>query len=232
MTDRESESESESDDSGDFMDDMINPELCDGEFAQGMDWNTFADWINEIMCMMDDDDENEDDKEQEEEQEMKENPCNSLRFLDCRQKDECDWQVGVCVWNEAPENRRNLYVMYDWEYLYLDGEKTDDTFCRDKDDDTLYFVEPPIKFCEERDNEDDCLNYGCKGWQKDRCKPQKKLIRCKRLGDHLDKKAPGYEEELAKICTRYSKYPDRDGKKNRCEWNEKKKKCAGKIKLR
>lgn len=57
------------------------------------------------------------------------NPCVGLQGRQCQSNDECDWQNRVCVWQNAPEGQQNLYVVYEWRYVTIDGEKTEDEYC-------------------------------------------------------------------------------------------------------
>lgn len=57
------------------------------------------------------------------------NPCVGLQGRQCQSNDECDWQNRVCVWQNAPEGQQNLYVVYEWRYVTLNGEETEDEFC-------------------------------------------------------------------------------------------------------
>merc|ERR1719361_1879283 len=58
-----------------------------------------------------------------------ENPCEDLGMFGCRRADECDYQDGVCVWTEAPEDQKNLYMIVEWKDLTVDGEVVEETWC-------------------------------------------------------------------------------------------------------
>lgn len=203
-----------------------NDEYCDGEFKEwNWEWETLVDWWGELTCDDGKNDENDSDEDEEP------NPCNMLGLEECMDNEaECEYQEGVCVWKNAPENRRNLYVIYDWQYLMINGEETEKEFCYKEGDDAgegVYrmFEEPEDYFeaIAAAENEEECMNIGGKKWAGKKCKANKK-IKCKRIG--MDEKSKDNKE---RDCMLWSKYPDKKGKENKCKWDAKKQRCTGKI---
>lgn len=58
-------------------------------------------------------------------------PCVGQNRRKCNSNTECDLQNGVCVWKNAPVDQQNLYVVYDWKYLTVNGEETTQEYCFD-----------------------------------------------------------------------------------------------------
>jgi len=124
------------------------------------------------------------------------------------------------VWNEAPDNRRNLYVVYDWQYLVEDGEVTEEEWCFN-DNQVLTSAADYVELCEAQDNAESCAMYGCKKFKENKgtCLPEKKKINCKKLGpEDAEKNAESRKE----ICDMFLSIG--------CSWNEKKG-CKGKVNL-
>jgi len=96
-----------------------------------------------------------------------------------------------------------------------------------------------IELCEQSLTEEDCLNLGCKSWRKNKCKANKKNLKCSKVGKAIevqykqtkdtDAKAQLLEDKEA-YCDIYAKYPGND---NHCTWKTSKKggKCSGTIKF-
>jgi len=159
------------------------------------------------------------------------NPCNRLEEDECEEADQCDFQRGVCVWNQAPDNERNLYATYEWDYLYEEGEATTESFCYK--DSTIRSKKDYTDLCNATTEEADCLNFGCKSFKRGKCKAEKKAIKCKKVGKEAGKrlkKNKGDEDILVEMefyCNMYNEVGDG------CTYKEKKGKgrCSGTIKF-
>jgi len=83
--------------------------------------------------------------------------------------------------------------------------------------------------CDFSRTKEECLNYGCKSFKQDKCKPQKKKVKCKKLGKELDKDDDDFLESMQTICEMFSKYPG-----GGCKYSEKKgkPKCTGTVSLK
>lgn len=209
-------------------DDETNDDtLCDGEYSEwNWEFETLVDWWSELTCDNTYNDEMDDDVDETP------NPCNELGPIMCLfNLDECDLQQGVCVWRNAPDNRRNLYVIYEWQYLMVDGELTDEEFCYEdgsSSTDVVPFTSQQdyLDAIDAADSEAACMNLGGKKWTGKKCKAGKK-IKCKNIGAEEDD-----DEKMERDCLMWSEYPDRKGKKNRCNWDAKRGKCSGKVTIK
>jgi len=191
------------------------PPACDGDFEQGYTWETLADLLTELTC---DDEQPEDLDADLDNPDRQRNPCIELEANNCIEEDSCDLQQDVCVWNQAPENRRNLYVVYDWQYLVEDGEKTEEEWCF-SDGLVLGSQEDYNEMCAFQETEEDCLANGCKKFKqnKGKCQPEKKKVNCKELGpEGADKDSA----EMKAVCDMYLTIG--------CSWVENKG-CKGKV---
>merc|ERR1719293_558169 len=105
---------------------------CDDMKDQGGIWQTLVDTLFDVTC---DDGEAEEGGDRNAEG-RRQNPCVQLEDAECEESSDCDLQESICVWNEPEENRRNLYVTYEWHYLMEDGELTDEPWCYSDADDS------------------------------------------------------------------------------------------------
>jgi len=174
---------------------------CDAiktDFGGENRWSSLEDLMDDLTCV--DPDKSDDDVK---------NPCEDLKWADCKAQEGCEMQNRVCVWTQAPADERNLYVVYDWKYLTVDGDVQDETFCYDDGSAMIESLEDFEQVCEAIVSQQGCGDMGCK-WKslrKDsnagRCVANKR-VRCKKL---------------TKInCGRFEN----------CNWKEQKEKCTGK----
>jgi len=179
--------------------------------------------MNEITCVAFGDDDDEDEGMEEDDDGEEADQCEGLRGNACRRTDGCtlNEQSQVCVWDDAPEGQRDFYAIVEWQYLTIDGEETEISWCYEEETSAFANVDEYKEYCvnEER-TEDDCVAYGCKSWntRKGKCKAQKKKVKCKKLGRDLE------AEQKEMVCNLYATLG--------CSWNEKKEKCAGSVDLR
>jgi len=207
----EKEEESDEDDDADATPPAA-PD-CDGEWNQGWTWETVVDMWNELTCDSREPDEGSGADTSDADRPV--NPCLNLERNDCTRAEACDLQQGICVWNQAPENRRNLYVIYEWQNLVVDGEETDETWCYSAD--TLFKnVIDYAGMCKEQ-GEDTCKDMGCSGFKKGMCQAESEEIKCKKLGD---KKEAKNSDNKKAICAMYSLLG--------CEWSDSKG-CTGVV---
>merc|ERR1719411_371100 len=187
---------------------------CPEDMDQGMAWEPLADLLDKLTC---DNGENEEGG-MEEKEGRKENPCINLDAAGCAKAEMCDVQRGVCVWNAPEDGRRNLYVIYDWQYLVVDGEITKEQWCY-SDDTRFNTSDEYAQFCLLIDDDEECVMKGCALDKKDgSCKAMNGKLKCSKLGDQEDKLSENNEA----LCKRYSGLG--------CKWN-KKKGCQGKAKI-
>lgn len=194
------------------------PPSCDGEFQQGYTWESLVDLWSELLC---DDNNAEDGPDADlDDPDRPNNPCRDLDRNDCISAEACDLQEGVCVWNQAPANRRNLYAVYDWQYLIEDGEKTDVEWCY-SDGIVLADQADYNALCDAQDTKEGCEANGCKKFKENKksCKPETKKINCKNLGPKGAKKN---DASVKEICDQFLTLG--------CSWSEKKG-CKGKVKF-
>jgi len=81
------------------------------------------------------------------------NPCRGLDEEACGEEDGCDMRQDRCVWTAAPENSRTIYVIYEWEYLYEEGDKTPESYCFSDEDSTEESTEESTEVSEESTEE-------------------------------------------------------------------------------
>jgi len=176
--------------------------------------NSFTDLIQGLLC----EEEGDDDEEQD-------NPCDGLdKAAKCKKQDSCSWEKGTCVWENAPVERQNFYVVYEWMNLTKDGEETDETFCYAKPSSPVGDISITDKkifgeVCSlwgSLENQEACEAWGCK-FKKGKCDVNKK-VKCSKLGND-DVEFGGVET----VCNAFAEAG--------CKFTEKKGKCGGKAKL-
>jgi len=162
-------------------------------------WSSIDDFLDDLTCV---DSENSDEEVN--------NPCEDLKYFDCKKTEDCEMQNRVCVWTKAPTDERNLYVIYDWKFLTKDGKVTEETWCYDDGKAEITSRVEYEELCEAHTNEGACGDLGC-NWKRTKrgahiCVANRR-VKCKKLTELNCGRLPG------------------------CNWIDSKDKCTGKAVL-
>lgn len=106
-----------------------------------------------------------------------EDPCDGKARRKCNEIETCTFYKKECV-NKEEKDRKNLYVKYEWQYMYEDGDATKDEFCYAKQIDS---VASYGEACAAIKSNKDCRNFGCKYNKKKGCLGQKTQVNCNRV---------------------------------------------------
>jgi len=151
-------------------------EMCSEEMGN----NSLTDLFKGLLCTEEEDEEDEEDMDEDE-------------------KDKKDWGE-----KKGEMEEKKLYVMYDWQYLLKDGEKTDEEFCfkaEHKAPEMIKSAEDFADYCELMEKCGGiCKSAKQKVSKEDKkkgikptttCGPSKKVVKkgkvkCKKVGDLCD----------------------------------------------